>query len=107
MGLPISKISCCTNANDLVNRCFNHGDITIEISVPTVSPAMDIRWPYNLERIFYFIYNTNCNFVKRVMTSIEKKGTYQMNKIELYRLQQYTRATSVSDKNTVNAMQII
>eukprot|EP01035_Chromulina_nebulosa_P019368 gene19368-25235_t len=51
MGLPIGKIICATNANDIVHRTISQGDLSMGTNLQTLSPAMDIQYAYNLERI--------------------------------------------------------
>ena len=43
MGLPIGRILCATNGNDVVHRTITRGDLSIAPNVHTISPAMDVR----------------------------------------------------------------
>ena len=76
MGLPIGKIVCATNANDVVHRTIAFGDLAMAPSVATVSPAMDIQLPYNMERLFYFACNADGAVVRRIMGAVESKDPY-------------------------------
>jgi hypothetical protein len=39
MGVPIGKIVCGTNSNDIVHRALSTGDMSFGENVPTVSPG--------------------------------------------------------------------
>jgi len=53
MGLPIRSLIIATNANDICHRAIASGDFSPQLSVATVSPAMDIQLPYNFERFLH------------------------------------------------------
>lgn len=53
MGVPIGNICCATNANDVVYRTLTFGDMSFGINQKTESPAMDIQFAYNLERVLF------------------------------------------------------
>jgi threonine synthase len=71
MGVPIGTIVCATNANDAVHRCLSRGDLSIGTNLETLSPAMDIQFAYNLERLLYYVCNQNCEVVAKYMTEFE------------------------------------
>lgn len=53
MGVPIN-LFCATNVNDNVELFINSGVYEMGGTVvETPANAMDIRYPYNVERIFY------------------------------------------------------
>jgi len=51
IGYPISRFIAATNANDVVPEYFNTGTYTPRPSVQTLSNAMDVGAPSNMERI--------------------------------------------------------
>lgn len=57
MGLPVNKIVCASNENNVLTDFFNSGvyDANREF-LQTNSPAMDILVSSNLERLLYLIY---------------------------------------------------
>ena len=108
MGLPIRHIVCATNANDAVHRALTHGDLAQRGNLQTVSPAMDIQFAYNLERAIYFSCNGDSATVRRYMGAVEanrKRPGISLDPLLLRRLQQTFRTTSVSDEETLHAMQ--
>lgn len=53
MGLPITALIVGSNRNDVLARWLATGTLEIHEVVPTISPAMDIQVPSNLERLLY------------------------------------------------------
>lgn len=51
IGYPIARFIAATNANDVVPEYFNTGKYTSRPSVQTLSNAMDVGAPSNMERI--------------------------------------------------------
>ncbi len=70
MGIPIN-LFCATNVNDNVEMFFNSG--VYEMGGPVVhtpSNAMDIRYPYNVERIVYLF--TNAETTVDIVTTTDR-----------------------------------
>mmetsp|Transcript_2203 Transcript_2203/g.3427 ORF Transcript_2203/g.3427 Transcript_2203/m.3427 type:complete len:502 (+) Transcript_2203:23-1528(+) len=79
MGLPIDRIICATNANDIVHRTIAFGDMRMTANIQTESPAMDIQFAYNLERMLYYINGEDSNQLLPIMTKVEKQYRYDDN----------------------------
>ncbi|XP_064611147.1 threonine synthase-like 2 [Liolophura sinensis] len=54
MGLPV-KFVCAGNLNDIVARTISKGHYSVSPVMSTLAPAMDIQYPYNLERVMYVL----------------------------------------------------
>lgn len=52
-GLPINKILCSTNVNDVLRRFIETGELAPEMTLPSVAPSMDIQIPSSLERLIF------------------------------------------------------
>ena len=63
MGLPVRKFVASTNANDTVPRYMETGVYSPKPSVETISNAMDVGNPSNINRILD-IYNYDINLIK-------------------------------------------
>lgn len=50
-GLPVEKFIAATNANDLIPRFMENGEMNLQPSVATLSNAMDVGNPSNFVRI--------------------------------------------------------
>ncbi len=75
MGVSIGRILCGTNSNDIVHRTLSEGDMNMSDNLPTVSPAMDIQFAYNLERMIYYMANQNPLVVRTIMQNMELQYT--------------------------------
>ena len=53
MGTPIADFLIASNANDILTRFVNDGDMSIAGVVPTLSPSMDIQVSSNFERMLW------------------------------------------------------
>ena len=59
MGTPIADFVIATNANDILARFVDHGDMSVSEVVPTLSPSMDIQVSSNFERMLWVINDGN------------------------------------------------
>lgn len=53
MGAPIADFVVASNANDILTRFVNDGDMSMRPIVPTSSPSMDIAVSSNFERLLF------------------------------------------------------
>ena len=53
MGAPIADFIVASNANDILTRFVNDGDMSTRDVVPTLSPSMDIQVSSNFERLLF------------------------------------------------------
>ena len=53
MGAPIDQLIVAANANDILERFFNHNDMSAAPVVPSLSPSMDIQVSSNFERLLF------------------------------------------------------
>ncbi|MCL1887681.1 MAG: threonine synthase, partial [Kiritimatiellaeota bacterium] len=54
MGLPIDRLVCASNENDILHRFFQTGKYEAAGVQPTLSPSMDIQISSNFERYLYY-----------------------------------------------------
>ena len=74
MGLPVSSLVAANNENHTLNRFFRSGTLTTEDVVHTISPAMDVQVPSNLERLLFDIYEGNGALLGREMERFKERG---------------------------------
>ena len=77
MGLPVKKLICASNANDVLTEFFHTG--TYNRNRPfyaTVSPSMDILVSSNLERLLFEASGKDDCYVSSLMESLRKEGQY-------------------------------
>ena len=85
MGVPIGKLICASNTNNVLTDFFKTGvyDINREF-YKTSSPSMDILISSNLERLLFEISGRDDKFVANTMKDLADKGVYEIdfNKIK-------------------------
>ncbi len=81
MGVPI-KFLAAVNENDTVFQTLETGVFKVPPTVHrTLSCAMDISMPYNLERIFFCLSRGNSNIVKEIMEEFERNRQCTLPKV--------------------------
>lgn len=79
MGLPIKKLICASNSNDVLTEFFRTG--TYDRNRPfytTVSPSMDILISSNLERLIFDMSGRDPAFVSSCMEQLKHNGQYDV-----------------------------
>jgi len=104
MGLPISRINCGTNANDIVYRCCKGGRFYKEEMRRTISEAINCQVPYNFERILYFLSGQDPALTRAWMRIVEVSGRLTLRGRHLRLLQRHFDAQHVSDEETAEAI---
>ena len=79
MGLPVNKLICASNENNVLYHFFNSGiyDSRRELKT-TTSPSMDILISSNLERLLYEISERDSEATKNLMEELSQKGFYKL-----------------------------
>ena len=82
MGLPVRRLVCASNKNDVLTEFFNtgHYDKRREF-YKTTSPSMDILVSSNLERLLYYICGPD--HTVEYMKQLEQTGEYTVTDDEL------------------------
>ncbi len=82
MGLPIGKLVCASNKNDVLTDFFRTGeyDKNRELYL-TTSPSMDILISSNLERLLYLTLGSKAT--AKYMRSLAECGKYRLTSEEL------------------------
>ncbi len=82
MGLPIGKLVCASNKNNVLTDFFVSGEYDRERTFyQTMSPSMDILISSNLERLLYMSFGTErC---AECMKELGTNGKYKLTKKEL------------------------
>lgn len=80
MGLPIGRLICSSNENNVLTDFFNTGiyDKRREL-ILTESPSMDILISSNLERLIFEVNNRDGEKTKNLMESLKKRGVYSIS----------------------------
>lgn len=79
MGLPVGKLICASNRNNVLADFFAHGVYDRNRTFfTTVSPSMDILISSNLERLLYSICKSDAE-VAQYMTELSETGKYTVS----------------------------
>lgn len=77
MGLPIRKLFCASNMNNVLTDFFKTGTYNRNRDFhKTVSPSMDILISSNLERFIFGISGHDSQLVNSLYESLDKKGSF-------------------------------
>ena len=81
MGLPIDKLICSSNENNVLTEFLNTGvyDKRREL-ILAESPSMDILISSNLERLLFEANNRSSSEVNKLMKELNEKGVYSISK---------------------------
>ena len=80
MGIPVNKLICASNKNQVLTDFFNTGvyDINREFYL-TNSPSMDILISSNLERLLYHLSGNDGEEISRLMAALETEKHYEVS----------------------------
>ena len=88
MGLPVGRLVCASNANDVLTEFISTGRYDRRRPVyKTTSPSMDILVSSNLERLL-FLLSRDSAYVGGLMQQLSADGAYQLSGELLDKLQQ-------------------
>ncbi|MBR1858672.1 MAG: threonine synthase [Selenomonadaceae bacterium] len=80
MGLPVGKLICASNINNILTDFFKTGIYDRNRSFfKTITPSMDILISSNLERLLYHETNDSTR-VKHFMDELNSTGKYEIDK---------------------------
>ncbi len=101
MGVPIHKLVCASNANNVLTEFLNTGvyDRNREFHA-TISPSMDILISSNLERLLYDITGEDADKVADWMGQLSATGRYQVDADTLAKLKDLFCAAYCDDATT-------
>lgn len=77
MGLPIGKLICASNKNNVLTDFFNQGEYSLNREFyKTMSPSMDILISSNLERLLYELSDRDADVVSDMMRQLKENKGY-------------------------------
>jgi len=104
MGVPIDKITCVSNANDVIYKFFKTGvyDARREL-LKTNTPSMDILISSNLERFLYFIINDE-EKIAELMNNLKVYGFFKVDEDVLRKINEEVVVSKSNDVMTKQAI---
>ena len=105
MGLPVGKLVCASNANDVLTEFLSTG--VYDKRRPfhkTTSPSMDILVSSNLERMLYLLSDGDDAYVAGLMRQLRDEGRYQVTDKMLARLHEIFSCACCDDSQAAEVM---
>lgn len=101
MGLPVNKLICASNANNVLTEFINTGKYNrLRQFHTTVSPSMDILVSSNLERLLFHLSGDNSEEIKTLFGQLSEKGEYTVSSDILEKIQKVFAAGCCDDTAT-------
>ena len=108
MGLPVNKLICASNRNNVLTDFFEHG--VYDDNRPfyqSMSCSIDILISSNLERLLFELANRNDATVREWMGALKEKGMYALPKSALDELSKTFAAGWCTEEDTLETIQRI
>ena len=103
MGLPIKKLICASNKNDVLTEFLETGHYDRKRTFyKTTSPSMDILVSSNLERLLYYICGEE--HTVQYMKELSENGEYQITDDELAKMKSVFVGIAASDEEGAKAI---
>ncbi|NLY74025.1 MAG: threonine synthase, partial [Firmicutes bacterium] len=88
MGLPIARLICASNSNNVLTDFINSGFYDRNRSFyTTISPSMDILISSNLERLLFYLSGKDPDRGNEWMRELKSKGSYRVDQGTASRIQ--------------------
>ncbi len=105
MGLPIQKLVCASNSNNVLTDFIKTGTYDRNRSFhTTMSPSMDILISSNLERLLFYLAGKDFSVVKNLMTELKFSGRYQIDKSMADRISAEFYGGFASENETISTI---
>ncbi|MFM9967110.1 MAG: threonine synthase [Burkholderiales bacterium] len=88
MGLPVRKLICATNENNVLDEFFRSGIYRVRANTEvqaTSSPSMDISKASNFERYVLDLLGRDSAALAKLWSSVEKEGVFDISKSVAFR----------------------
>jgi len=107
LGLPIDRLICASNRNNILTRFFKTGEMERRVVEQSLSPSMDIQVSSNFERLLYDIYNEDSIMVKSSLESFNSYGKFEIKNSSLNKLSDFFSSYYLSDEGILNEIKRI
>ncbi|MBN08458.1 MAG: threonine synthase [Rhodospirillaceae bacterium] len=104
MGLPVEKFIVGSNANDILTRYLETGEMNMTDVVPTLSPSMDIQISSNFERLLFDYYQRDGASVKKIMEQFRRNRRVSFGKARWRNMGNLFEGHRLGDNETQDAL---
>ncbi|MGC6484522.1 MAG: threonine synthase [Candidatus Puniceispirillales bacterium] len=107
MGLPIKRLICASNRNDILTRFFASGAMERQAVEPSLSPSMDIQVSSNFERLLFELLDRNGEAVAAMMQHFAETGRFDVAPDVLARAHELFSGFRLDDQGIVDQIRDI
>jgi len=100
MGLPIEQFIVATNQNTELEVFFNSGSFIVEPVKMSLSNAIDIAVPYNIERFLFLVSEGDSAQIVEWMGLLSSKGKFRVPRPFLKKCKEFIVAYSANEEQT-------
>lgn len=105
MGLPVNKLICASNDNNVLTEFINTGIYNREREFKkTISPSMDILISSNLERLLFELTGRDAGQVREWMDKLKNEGRYAIYGEEKRKLNEMFWAEYSTEQETIETI---
>ena len=106
MGVPIKKLICASNANNVLTDFINTGKYDRNRSFfTTISPSMDILISSNLERMLFELSGNDDKAVAKMQSDLAKDGVFTVTEEIKTKMGELFRGGCCDDNATLETIQ--
>lgn len=108
MGVPISKLICASNANNVLTDFINTGEYNRNRGFyATISPSMDILISSNLERLLYDLCGRDDKVINTLMHKLATDGKYRVSPEVMDKIQSHFYGGYCGDEDTLKTIKAV
>ena len=108
MGLPIAKLICAANENNVLTDFINSGEYNRNRPFhKTISPSMDILISSNLERLLFDLSGGDSSQIRAWMSELSSAGKYHIDDMLLASIHKIFWSASANDLETTEKIKQI
>ena len=107
IGLPVSQLIIGSNANDILTRFFETGEMKATTVVPTLSPSMDIQVSSNFERYLWDLVENKPDVVNGIMEQFRSQHAFRVSSERMAKVRAAFDGHRLDDAGTLAMMKKI
>lgn len=101
MGLPVGKLLCASNSNNVLTDFFLTGKYDKNRSFyKTISPSMDILVSSNLERLLFEVSGRDDKYIAKLMSELKESGVFEVTSEQLSVMTEVIYAGMATEEDT-------
>jgi threonine synthase len=107
IGLPVTQLIVASNANDILTRFFETGEMKSLAVTPTLSPSMDIQISSNFERYLFDLVDNRADVVNGIMEQFRTQRAFRVSTERMAKVRAAFDGFRLDDAGTLKTMKAI